>query len=266
LRNLENAAHKEWDANNWKINNRTADEGKVAVSEMKTFISSSLEKLFTTDDNTPISVSGLEEFLFIPEDLIPMEDDDIKENPFFGKESGEFDNEGFSMSSVIESKKPESNEPNGSSNAIVVELKRTAAAPDDSGDLGSSNNGKKTKRHSSNHAPGNEPHIEIDDAEEGTFTRNVPVTYRVIATRNLQGQIEHNLIIYTKQEVQNGFIQISISGEQEDEVMDIIFSDHGIPDHNILNNIRLTQGKNNVKIRLEDNMKHSLLLKAYEVK
>jgi hypothetical protein len=266
LRKLENAAHKEWDISNWKTDNRNL--GKNVLNEIRDFISETLENLFSTEENSPVGVSGLEEFLFIPEDLIPKEDEDINENPFFGKESGKFDNEGFSMSSVIDDSKHRTNvsDEASPSNAIVVELKQTTAIPDESGDLGASNSGKKTKRHSSTHAPGNLPHTETEGSEEGTFTRNVPVTYRVIATRNLQGQIEHNLIIYAKQEVLNGFIQIGISGEQEDEILDIIFADKGIPDHNVLNNIHLMPGKNNIKIRLEDNMKHSILLKAYEVK
>jgi hypothetical protein len=267
LRELENAAHKEWDAYNCRNKKDFEEIGKAAIKEINEFISSTLERLFTTDDNAPVSVSGLEEFLFIPEELIPKEDDDINENPFFGKESGKFDDEGYSMTSVVNDVNSKDKD-SSTSDAIIVELKQAKANPDDSGELGSSNGNKKKKGTSEYASPGTSPYEESDDddATEGTFTRNVPVKYRVVATRNLQGKIEHNLIIYSNREVQNGFIVVGISGEQEDEEMDIVYSDTGVPEHNVLKQISLSSGKNTIVIRLDDNMKHSLLLKAYETK
>lgn len=46
LRNMENPAHDEWKASNWRVNGKPSGHGRVALQEMDNFINECLSKSF----------------------------------------------------------------------------------------------------------------------------------------------------------------------------------------------------------------------------
>ena len=61
-------------------------------------------------------------------------------------------------------------------------------------------------------------------------------------------------------------IELLIAGEQETECLDITFSDKGDFNNNQVFGLQFSEGKNEVIVRFDDNMKHPIILKAYEFK
>ena len=264
LRNLENAAHREWEPSNYKDN---ITLGKEAIKSISSFISESLEELFNTQDDTPLGISGLEEFLYLEDDMIPTENEDVNENPFFGIPSGEFDKEGTSMTSIIKPITPKTVNKQGEKTGKVVALKKTKAKSDPKGNLGGNDKHPASGKHNERSAPGNKPKIETEEVEpEGTYSEFIPVNYRVIANRTLQGEMNHTIIIYAPHIIEDGMLELLIAGEQDTEALDITYSDNGDFNDNKVFGLQFSEGKNEVTVRFDDNMKHPIILKAYEFK
>ena len=261
LRNLENAAHREWDPSNYKDNIKI---GKDAMDSIVSFISESFEKLFDSGDDVSLGISGLEEYLYLDDDLLPTEDEDIKDNPFLGNPSGDFDFEGTSMTSVIDNDKHRSKEPKRERIGQVVAVVNTKAKSDPNGELGGNDKHPASDKHNQRPAPGDKPKMESEDGQEGSYRAFVPVKYRVIATKTLQGDINHTLIIYSPYDVKEAMIELLIAGEQDSEALDITYSDKGDFNENQVFDLSFKQGKNQVTVRFDDNMKHPIILKAYE--
>lgn len=264
LRKLENAAHKEWDYSNYKENTNL---GKEALNSISSFITETLEELFASQDDTPLSISGLEEFLYLEDDMIPTENEDVNENPFLGIPSGEFDDTGTSMTSVLNPDTPKKIERQREKTGKVVALKKTTAKSNPEGDLGGNDKHPASGKHNERPAPGNKPKIETDESEqEGTYSEFIPVSYRVIANKTPQGEMNHTIIIYAPHIIEDGMIELLIAGEQETECLDITFSDKGDFNNNQVFGLQFSEGKNEVIVRFDDNMKHPIILKAYEFK
>ena len=99
--------------------------------------------------------------------------------------------------------------------------------------------------------------------EDGTFKTYLPIQFRVIAQS--EGEvITHNIVIYSPRDVIEGEIELVTSGEQSDDFVVVIYTDNGKIKGNTITGIVLEEGKNNIKIRFKDNMRHALKLKAYE--
>lgn len=99
--------------------------------------------------------------------------------------------------------------------------------------------------------------------EDGTFKTYLPIQFRVIA-QSEGDSITHNIIIYSPRDVIEGEIELITSGEQSDDLVDVIYTDNGKIKGNTITGIVLEEGKNTIKIRFKDNMRHALKLKAYE--
>ena len=56
LRNMENPAHDEWKASNWRINGRVYDTGRAALKEMDDFITECLSLAFSLKDKAAIDI------------------------------------------------------------------------------------------------------------------------------------------------------------------------------------------------------------------
>lgn len=61
IRDMENLAHDEWKASNWRINGRAHGMGRVALKEMDDFITECLSQAFSLKDKTAIDIKGLDD-------------------------------------------------------------------------------------------------------------------------------------------------------------------------------------------------------------
>ena len=105
------------------------------------------------------------------------------------------------------------------------------------------------------------------DGTSGTFM--VPLKIKNMALRTFQedGLWNHRILIQSSRNVENCTLKIFIGGEDSDEELEITYSNIGTVEGNSVKDVSLKADSTNVIIvRFEDNMKHSLIVNAYENK
>ena len=105
------------------------------------------------------------------------------------------------------------------------------------------------------------------DGTSGTFM--VPLKMKNMALRTFQedGLWNHRILIQSSRNVENCTLKIFIGGEDSDEELEITYSNIGTVEGNSVKDVSLKADSTNVIIvRFEDNMKHSLIVNAYENK
>ncbi len=80
------------------------------------------------------------------------------------------------------------------------------------------------------------------------------------------GVVYHIVIIHSKVDVEDGQVVIYTGGEQDDERLSVLDSSIGSVNENTIVGLKLHVGKNSLRIRLADDMKHAIKLEAYENK
>ena len=139
LRNMENPAHTEWKATNWRSRGRQNGMGRQVLRELDEFINDSLNKIFSLKDKIAIDIKGLEDFLYIP---TSFDDDDLEvedmPESIEGKPTGYLQDEGSSYTTDIP--KSEDNptvmpKPNPPSTGHVLINKSTNATNETGGKL-----------------------------------------------------------------------------------------------------------------------------------
>lgn len=267
LRKTENPAHNEWVASNWRENGKISQKGRNAVNEVDEFIIAAMEKLFSNKDKKVQNIQGLEEFLYIP---TAIDDDDDDSESLIGDIIGDRDNEGNSLSTELSdiTKDPIEDKPSIGKVMIVNPQEQPQQRDIDGNAL--SGHGTQHKRHSGD---GGVTPKTIDsrytgslDGVEGTFLKEIPVTYRSFA-QSENGKIVHNIIIHSDFDIDNGRIDLLVGGEQSDDVVEIKSCEPtGIINDNTISGLRIQKGKNILKVKFADNMKHAIKLDAYELK
>ena len=261
LKGIEDPSHTRWEANRDKIN------GRLIVSEIDTFISNTLKEVFVNENGGPLGITGLEDYLFVPEELIASEEDN-NGNPFFGNPSDAMQDTGVIPDSEIRDTDPEFKPVTDDAiGRIVIHTPPTSAEAGEEGTLGGhKRTSTRKKKKGKGSTPGNGSYKPVEGAPASNLFENIPVEYRVIA-ENKNGKLIHSLVIHSDYDVANGEIEIIVGGEDKDEEVDIIYSSLGNPSGNIIKNVPLSKDERNVvEIQFSDNMKHVVKLTAYEFK
>lgn len=262
LQSIEDPSHRKWEPRR----NRTS--GKRIMDEIDAFMQECLQELFMNDDGGPLGITGLEDYLFVPEELVASDREDVEDNPFFGEPSKEVQEEGTSPVSIIEPPKPTiNNERKEAVGKVITVTPPTGGEQQSEGPLGGHQRkeGKK-KRKGTGGSPDKTGFTPSQDETPGEFLENIPVRYRVMAERK-NGTMIHSVIIKSDFDVERGQIEIIVGGEENDEELDIVESSMGTPEGNTVTNLRLEKGKSNiVELKFADEMKHAIKLTAYEFK
>ena len=262
LQSIEDPSHRKWEPR------RNRNSGRMITEEISNFISECLQEIFVSNNGGPLGVTGLEDYLFVPEELVATERDDIEDNPFFGEPSEEVQEEGISPVTVIEPPKATiSNERKEAVGKVVTVTPPRGGEQQSAGPLGGHKRSEgKKKRKGTGSSPDKSGFVPSDTEEQGEFMENIPVRYRVMAEEK-HGKMIHSIIIKSDFDVERGQIEIIVGGEENDETIDIISSSQGTAEGNTVTNLRLSKGNANiVELEFADNMKHAIKLTAYEFK
>ena len=260
LKSIEDPSHKKWEPRRNKL-------GKLVLDEIQSFLDRSLQQIFATQGGGPLGVARLEDYLFIPEELIGSNKKDIEGNPFFGEPGGDTQDDGISPISVIDTNDPNQTQPREKSIGKVVDITRTRGERNPGGELGGhQRTTNKTKKKGAGGSPDTSGFTPTDDGNIGKFKRNLPVAYRVIA-ENKGGRMMHLVVLHPDFDIERGEIEIIVGGEEYDEQIDIVQTSMGDIEGNRITNLKLDGGvRNIIELVFADNMKHAIKLTAYEFK
>lgn len=268
LRQIENPAHTEWDKRNFDGDKSTARKIEKDLESIFEFVKNEVDKLFASSDSSEDTIKDLEQYLFIPTDTDEDEDDFVNQS-LTSKSTDELQDEGSSITTDSEDiPMPKISEESQSQKGIVLQPHVSSTTPSSDGGLLSGNgNGHRT------HSGGDRStrHINHRDAEGNgqddnhTTLSAVPVRYRSFA-QNENGKTIHNIIIHSDYDIEKGRIDLRIGTEDNDEPLIVKWANLGVAQDNTVTDLQIKKGTNRIKVCFSDNMKHSVLLDAYEVK
>lgn len=262
LRRMENPAHDEWKENNWQRKGKTVQEAKDAAKELDAFIRDCVSVLFKTEGSSILKIVDLENYLYIPTALEEDEnhlDDDVNQNKMDEDVS-------FSPKSNLASERIQIPQTSSFIGKVLVERK-TRAVVSSVGDLYSGHSDKKsqTKGGGAGSRKLDMRNIPDEKGKSGSYAESIFVRYRTFAQRSYEG-MQHHIIVHSDDEVQNGKISLVIAGEQNDDKINIVYTNKGEAYQNVISRLHLVRGKNEIIVRLSDNMKHAIKLEVYESK
>jgi len=267
LRNMENPAHDEWKSNNWRVNGRAHGVGRVALQEMEDFISDCLSCAFSLKEKKAIDIKGLEEFLYIPTTY--EEDDDLYSESFTGKETGEFQEDGTSVSTDMDRSEGNPTITDSSNKASTghVMINKPTTATNEAGKLRSGHGKAERKpKKPGIQKPGDasDTRNEDENGEQGLFASPIDLQYRTFS-QNEEGNIYHYVMLHPQDEMGNVRLHFYAAGEENDEELQIAESNIGNVSGNIIRDIHLSEGRLRLRVRFTDNMKHAIKLSAEEL-
>ena len=271
LRKLENASHDKWDKSNYTVNNVPVDDGKEALKEIETFVQDSLRSIFDRESNGTIEVEGLSQYLASSEALLDEMDilsnnasDQLFGIPTEQQSSNETGSKTTTASGIISNKQT-----SPPSILVTAEGDVNSSTSENNGDgphppvkIKPSNQIKEPK----SKKPKNKKKSSLTD-KEGNI-ESLMLRSRMIAQFS-NGVWWHHLMLYSNREAKKVRLYLKASGEDTATSISIaeaisqdgtVFKAAG----DIISDIQLNKGKNIIRIRMEDNMKYTLIFEGYE--
>ena len=265
LKKMENPAHNEWKIENFQEAGKPKPIARKIKNEIADFINEKLEQLSGVNTSNKITIEGLEEYLNIPGELLGDDEDfDYKgenENIYNGEMSSISSEEetgvqtttkeevrikpGIKMPEKVKSEFEGNFDESGEETGIFV-------GGNDNNGKGGTERGKK----------GNQLENEnVDENGEQKLKKPINIKFRVVVSQN-----KHILILNSLYPIDDVEIEIFAGTDNgENEVINIIGSSDGTIVSNRIKDLRLNSGKNILEVQFEDNISHSLNLKAYEL-
>ena len=268
LRSIENPAHNEWDKDNYDGDKVTAKQISKYLEQIFIFVREKVDNLFASSNSSEDTIKDLEQYLYIPTDSDEDNDDSVQES-VSSNPTGEFKEHGTSMTSdsgmVQEPEFPSGKQQIG----VVLQPKTDTTKPNPYGERLSGNGGShggsggsRGTRHI------NQRSVISNDSDEpkSTTLSKVPVRYRSFA-QIINEKIVHKLVIHSDYDINDGRVDLSVGTEDSTEQIIIKEANPGIARDNTITGLRILSNQPNiVYIRFADNMKHSIILEAYEIK
>lgn len=269
LRMMENPAHNEWRKENYP-----SDEGRLnklarkAENEYSDYVNAKLDSLAKLNTSKKVAFLGLEEFLSIPEDLLEKDDEaelsGENTSNFSGATSNELSKDETGMQTTNKDEpitiKPTIREQSEVKEETGVEITEDG---EDNFTVGGDNEG------GGGDEPGNDDGETPEPGEQGNEQKHNRVLVKVklkVAAQKENNILYHNLIVNTEKDIARAELELLVSGDNDkDDGIEIYSTDNGIVQGNKLKGIALSTGKNQIKIRFADNLKHSIKIKAYEL-
>lgn len=269
LRLMENPAHNEWRKENYP-----SDEGRIhkiarkAENEYSDYVNAKLDSLAKLNTSKKVAFLGLEEFLSIPEDLLEKDDEAelSGENTsiFSGATTNDLSDDETGMQTTSKDEpitiKPTIREQSEVKEETGVEITEGGEETITVGGDNESGGGNK---------PGDDNGETSETCEQGNEQKDNRVLVKVklkVAAQRENDILYHNLIVNTEKDIARAELELLVSGDNDkDDSIEIYSTDNGTVQGNKLNGIALSTGKNQIKIRFADNLKHSIKIKTYEL-
>jgi len=268
LRKMENPAHNEWKKENFRNHGEIDKKAIKAEQELRGFIKKSLETLSGVKKGKKLAVLELEEYLSIPEELIDNKDEidaggnnmnntsginskDITSTETGSQTTHPADNKPTVIKPTVKNQSKVKDNKNASFSSSGAE--KMSSGGNNNGDGGSRNNGNK------HHQSGTE--------EKNDTPKKVLVDAKLrVAAQKENNELFHYLIVTPDKPVAEAEIELLVGGDNGmNEAIDIISSNKGIISNNVIKKVQLVRGKNEIKIQFNDNLKHSVIIRTYEV-
>ena len=211
---------------------------------------------------------GLNEYLNIPEDLIGDEDEDgYSLNSNSGQESSELsEEETGSLTNVKTNHKIKTVRSKPEKDVKKREDAELSEEGENNVTVGVNNEGQRKK---------GDPHPnEGDQISKGTDGGNnsnklISIRYRVVAQK-ISEKINHTLLINSPLGITGVQLDLTVGNDQGDNRKDdnskILISNNGNAENSSIKGVKLEKGLNRIQIQFEDNLKHSIGVKAYEIR
>jgi hypothetical protein len=270
LRKMENPEHDKW-SSKYVVDDKKIDK-KIArdiEKEIEDFINEKLSSLIDIGNSDRSDFYGLAEYLSIVEDLLEEDEDLLYEGGASGNTYGEesdkeseretgaqtTDHQSVAIKPKVKEKKKDIKD--------LVDVKA-----DEGGELAITLGGPSQASGGDRTAPHPEGET-IGPGSSGDNAQPARVFIKVdcnIAAQHEDDILYHHLIIMSPNDIHNAEIELFVGSDNGlDTKVEIIDTDKGKIFGNSIRNISLTTGKNLLKIRFDDDMKHSIELRAYEL-
>lgn len=269
FRQMENPAHNEW-----KKENYPADEGQVstlarkAENEFSDYVNAKLDSLAKLNTSKKVAFLGLEEFLSIPEDLLEKEDD----SDLSGDNTSNFSG---TLTKDLSQDETGMQTTNKDEPVTIKPTIKEQSEVKDEQDVDVTDDGEQKVTVGGDNKGGGGDEPGNDDGETGVTgtpteePRDTRVLVKVklkVAAQKEQDILYHNLIVSAENDIANAELELLVSGDNDKEDgVAITSTDNGTVQGNKLKGVALSAGKNQIKIRFADNLKHSVKIKAYEL-
>ncbi|MEX0981051.1 MAG: hypothetical protein WD577_09485 [Bacteroidales bacterium] len=268
LRMMENPAHNEWRKENYPKHEGRIDKiARKAENELSNFVNAQLEKLSKVNTSKKVAFLGLEDYLSIPEDLLEKDDNSDLSGE---NESSDFGDSTDDLSEDETGMQTTDDEPISIKPTIQ---QRTEIKEEDNTELSDKGEEKITVGGVNEGGGGDEPSPDEGDtgnkgsrSDEENIGRVLFKVKLKVAAQREDGTLYHNLLLNSDRDVAKAELELFVgSDNDQDDGMEIISTDNGEYEKNRLKKVALSSGKNQIKIRFADNLKHSVKLKAYEI-
>lgn len=279
LRQMENPQHNEWKKNNYLDNDEPHPDARKAETEIRNFVNGCLDRLASADAGQRQKITGLEQYLNIPEDL-------LEENAPSNQQSQPFDRGSLSAERTSEETATETTFKQSDQPIILNVKKRTTlgaeakGVPESEGanstytglpPQGPNRSNGRNHQSQKGSAAGNNREAARQDGD--TPTREpLQVRYRVIAQTNADGSISHILKISASRDANvdlEFYAGLDNDSESNDGLLPILSAVKDTLPLNVKDNkikaVPLQSGWNLITLNFDSNQKHSLKLKSYEV-
>lgn len=259
LRSMENPAHNEWKASNWtNLHNKIVARGRDAEKQIRDFIHEAITGEFGSADSATLEITGLDELLYIPEDLLASAQ----------KRDERHSDSGAARPQIPDDAKRKEPPRAPLTGSVVVTERGSQKGPllpdDEKQPMGTGHRNRVSREKGGHPAAGDTFAAGAVNEESGSYKTFLPVTFRAFA-QQIQNQTWHKLIIHSEKSVENGEIEVVIASEEGDEIVPLAYATAGHYCENRIVGLPLKSGKNELHIRFADNLRHSIRLKAYEI-
>lgn len=274
LRRMENAAHNKWDYRNWKTSSedgvkRDNPLGKKVMEEIKQFIKEAKGELFGDRQRDTQEIVGLNELCYIPYGL--DDDGETYINALAGQPHDNPSEEGGMLTVEVV---------NGGGGALPVNIPGTQGKvmvkhngsgrykESDNGGLVAGRGSGRPAREKGGGASSSQidSHVSDDDnGINGVAYSEIPVKYRSYAV-NRTGRTVHILVIHSNCDITNGRVDLLVGGEQSNDKIPICQCSAGTARENRIIGLQIYKGKNVLEVQFVDNMRHAIILNAYEAR
>ncbi len=282
LKDSENPSHDQWDYKNADIDRR--ENVRRALDERNKFITECINKTFTDIGDEGLEVGDLERYLSIPaygeeNDLRSI----LRQNK--GNQPAEEIFPTISMCSNVSydyhpidmggmtirgKQRPSETYEDGEAqpsenNTLPKKDSQNITETSDMESESKRNDESSTAAKRKNIPNGGEPQKleELAQGEKISNMKHLMVNYRVFVSLS-SGVLEHVIVINSNKNTSKAFIKIVTTGDEWNEDLPIEYSNNGNFSENKLDNITLVKGKNFIRVRFTDNLRHSIKIRAYE--